>query len=215
MTPEKKEIRDVLLGKTMILEDGRLSSLGPEDFIMARGIGDGAGAVRFFGVGQRSRLLESELTKKKMTKIVQKCMEDIGRGLILQGQPETVACFFRFILTKPAVLTFRFIEDKPVVTAWAGRGLTGWISTLRALAIFGKQLPKTIWFSEEEAPKEQKEKKEKKEKKQRRKKKDVSGEEVKPVEEPANKAEETVIDADTEKKSKKHGKQETKGEEKQ
>ena len=211
MTPEKKEIRDVLLGKTMILEDGRLSSLGPEDFIMARGIGDGAGAVRFFGVGNRSRLLESELTKKKIMKRVQKCMGEIGRGLVLQEQPETLACFFRFILTKPAVLTFRFVEEKPVVTAWAARGLTGWISTLRALAIFRKQLPDTIWFSEEEAPKEQKEKKEKK---RRRKKGDASGEEAKPVEDSAKKAEEAAADADTEKKSKKHSKQETKGEEK-
>ena len=94
-------------------------------------------------------------------------MRQIGRGLSLREQPEAAACLIRYVLTRPAVLTFRYTDGIPVLTAWTGRGLLGWISLRRALAAFARHAPKTLKVSDRELPKETKKKKPRKEKKKK------------------------------------------------
>ena len=47
-----KEIKEVLLGRTKLLPDGRLSTLEEGDYMMPRGVMDGATGVRILGVGK-------------------------------------------------------------------------------------------------------------------------------------------------------------------
>ena len=98
-------------------------------------------------------------------------MFEIGRGLILREQPEAAACLIRYILTRPVVLAFRYIDNVPVLTARTGRGLTGWISIRRAIKAFNEELPEGVKASDKAAPKNsgdtEKEKKKKKKTKDR------------------------------------------------
>ena len=162
MTNLDKEIKRILLGKTKILEDGRLSTLEDGDYIMPRGISDGAGAVRFLGVAKRSRILRTELDDRKLKEAVKKAMQNIGRGIVLQKEPEAIACLLRYLLTRPVVLCFSYQGEEPVLSACTGRGLTGWISRLRAVRTFEKELPDTVEISLDKPADTEKEEKEKK-----------------------------------------------------
>lgn len=174
MTSEKKEIRRVLLGKTVMDEDGKLTSISKGRFYLPTGIADGATAVRFLGVARRAQRYESKLSEKRTLAVAEETMREIGRGLSLREQPEAVACLIRYVLTRPAVLTFRYVDGIAVLTAWTGRGLLGWISLRRALAAFARHAPKPLRVSDRELPKETKKKKPPKEKKKREKEKEAS-----------------------------------------
>ena len=150
---EEKEIKHVLLGRTIPMEKGVIRAMGEDDYRMPIGIGDGAGAVRFFGVARRSKLLETELSEKEVRYACKKSMRKVGRTLILLKQEETPACLIRYILSRPAVLTVTFEDGKPVATAFSGRGIMGWISLFRALSELKRELPQTIRYSDERAPK--------------------------------------------------------------
>ncbi len=147
-----KAIRQVLLGRTKLLEDGTFSTLSEGDFMMPRGVVDGATAVRILGVARKAKILKSDLPDWKLKEAVGKTMQNIGRGVTLQEEPEARACLLRFLLSRPAVLCFSYMEDQPVIAAYTGRGLTGFVSLLRAFSRFRKELPDSIRFSEETAP---------------------------------------------------------------
>lgn len=169
MTREaKQEIRRVLMGRTMPTEDGKLVALEKGQYRMPIGISDGAGAVRFFGVCKKAKRLKASCAAPKAKLLAAQIMRDTGRELYLPQQPEAVACLIRYVLTRPVVLVFDFRDGIPVLTAWTGRGLTGWISLRRALCAFLKRLPKQFTVSDEPAPKDEEEKKEKKQKKNRK-----------------------------------------------
>ena len=153
MTPEaKQEIRRVLLGRTVPTQDGRLTVLEKGEYRMPIGVADGAGAVRFLGICKKARRLKASCAAPKARSLAAQIMRDVGRELYLPQQPEAAACLIRYILTRPAVLIFDYQDGIPVVTAWTGRGLTGWISLRRALRAFLKRLPKQLTVSEEPVP---------------------------------------------------------------
>ena len=169
-----KEIKKILLGRTKLLEDGRLSTLGEGDFMIPRGVVDGATGVRILGVARRAKILQSDLPDRKLEDAVRKAMQNIGRGLVLQAEPDAIACLLRYIFSRPAVLCFSWQDGLPVIGAYTGRGLTGIISIARAFHSFRKELPESVSFSEEKAPDHRKEEKvlkklEKAEKKQAKK----------------------------------------------
>ena len=60
------------------------------------------------------------------------------------------------------------MDEQPVVTAYAGRSLTGWISILRALASFERQLPEEITISAEKVPKEKRRERKAREREERK-----------------------------------------------
>ena len=92
-----------------------------------------------------------------------------GRRLTLVEHPETAACFIRYVLTRPAVITVEVRDGVPVVTAWSARGLTGWISTRRALHTFAAHLPEGVSLSKEKAPAAADEEKTRREKRKEKK----------------------------------------------
>ena len=165
MTNEKKEIRSVLMGRVYVEENGKLTSISAGQFHLPVGVADGATAVRFLGVARRARRCDSTLSVKKTLAAAETTMREIGRGLTLREQPDAVACLIRYVLTRPVVLTFRYLDGVPVLTAWAGRGLTGWISLRRALSAFARHAPEALKLSGRELPKEKE--KPRKEKKKR------------------------------------------------
>ena len=141
---EKKEIRDVLLGKTVLAEDGRLTVPEPGTLFLPRGVTDGAGAVRFLGIKGRERRYVTDADEGALMASVLEFMRGVGHGLYLREQPDTAACLIRYLLTRPAVLTFRYEEGQIAVTAWSGRGLMGRISRLRAVRALERALSEEL-----------------------------------------------------------------------
>lgn len=153
MTREaKQEIRRVLMGRTMPTEDGRLTAMEKGQGRIPIGIADGAGAACFLGICKKARRLKVSCAAPKARELALKVMRDVGRELVLPEQPQAAACLIRYLLTRPAILVFAYQDDIPVLTAWTGRGLTGWISLRRALHAFLKRLPKQFTLSEEPVP---------------------------------------------------------------
>lgn len=144
MKQERKEIRDVLLGKTVLTEDGRLSVPEPGTLFLPRGVTDGAGAVRFFGIKGKERRYAADADERTLMAAVLAYMRGVGHGLYLREQPDTAACLIRYLLTRPVVLTFRYEDGQPVMTAWSGRGFMGWISRLRAVGALERALSEDL-----------------------------------------------------------------------
>ena len=153
MTVELKELRNVLLGRTTLTEDGRITPVQKGEFRVSAGVGDGAVAVRFWGIAKHSCCFETKLEPDAVNEAARKSMQEIGRGVSLRWQPDTVACLIRYVLTRPTVLTFRYIDNIPTLTAWSGRGIPGWLSLRRAVKAFDKGLPEEIVRSDRETPK--------------------------------------------------------------
>lgn len=164
MKREKKEIRDILLGKTVLDEDGALTTLEPGMFRVPQGIMDGAGGVFFLGIARRARCYSSTYSEKDTLALAVSCMLDLGRLVRLRLQPETAACRIRYVLTRPAVLTFRYVDGLPVLTAWTGRGLMAWLTLRRAIRSFERLLPEGIQPTSGKAPEEPKERRGRKKK---------------------------------------------------
>ena len=172
---KRAEIKRVLMGRAILADDGRLIAVPAGTFMKTPiGIGDGATAVRFLGMSRRIRRYETKDGRARVNATVTKAMQNIGRGLILNEQPEATACLIRYILTRPAVLVFTWEDGTPTLTAWTGRGLTGCISLRRAIKAFEKGLPDTMTANEikvsEEEKKTRKEQKEEKKRKRAEKK---------------------------------------------
>lgn len=154
----RKEIRRVLMGKTMLTQDGRLSAMKAGDFRIPLGVTDGAASVRFLGILRRGCRLELSCSPEEGLKLAKRRMQSIGRGLILAELPDSAACLIRYVLTKPAVLVYEKGENGPLLTAWAGRGLMGLLSARRAVKSFLRDMPAQMSVAET-LPKEAKKKK--------------------------------------------------------
>ena len=101
MTEFEREIKKVFLGRTILLEDGRLSPIGPDDLAISSGVADGALGIRILGVGHKNQKLETSLGTEETCEAIRKAMKDIGRAVFFREQPEVVACIIRYVLTKP------------------------------------------------------------------------------------------------------------------
>ena len=192
--PIRAEIKRVLVGRAVLADDGRLTAVPAGTFMKTPiGIGDGADAVRIFGVMRRIRRYETKDGKTRVMAAAQKSMQNIGRALALNEQPKAIACLIRYVLTRPAVLVFTWEDGTPTLTAWTGRGLTGWLSLRRAIKAFESGLPDSMTAIELKASAEEKKarKKEKEEKKRQKTEKKAekkaekqAGKSKKPKEEP-------------------------------
>lgn len=165
----RQEVRRVLLGRTELAEDGRLVALEKGRIGFPYGIADGAGAVRILGIRKKARQLTVSCSETKAKEIAFKIMGDVGRRLFLNESPQAVPCLIRYVLTRPAVLIFDYQDGVPILTAWSGRGLTGWLSNRRALNAFIRRMPgKYMSVSDKEPPADKDEQQEKKEKREKK-----------------------------------------------
>ena len=177
MRKDKKEIRRLLLGKAVVDEEGRLVTPEAGTFRVPNGIADGAGSVRFLGVGGKTQCYETDLGEEEVMTRAEESMRSIGRGVYLRQHPDAAACLIRYVLTKPALLVFRWVEGRGVLTAWTGRGIMSWASRMRAIRAFEREMGDVIRFSEAPPPEEAPEKK------RRRKGRKTPPEEAAPPEE--------------------------------
>ena len=141
-TEVRKEIKRALLGKTYLLDDGRLAVMTENDFRIPLGVNDGAGSVMLFGIGCRSVYIETEAAPEDAVSAARRAMRYVGRELVLFEQPDAAACMRRYRLTRPVVLTFRYTEEGvPILAAWTGRGPLSFISRRLVMRAFFKHAP--------------------------------------------------------------------------
>ena len=173
MKKDKKEIRNLLLGKAVVDEEGRLVTPEAGTFRVPNGIADGAGAVRFLGVSGKTQYYETDLSEEEIMARAREHMRNSGRGVYLRQHPDAAACLIRYVLTRPALLVFRWVDGQGVLTAWTGRGIMSWASRLRAIRAFERTMGDVIRYSTAPPPEEEPE-----EKKSRRKRKKAAPEET-------------------------------------
>ena len=173
MKKDKKEIRNLLLGKAVVDEEGRLVTPEAGTFRVPNGIADGAGAVRFLGVSGKTQYYETDLSEEEIMARAREHMRNSGRGVYLRQHPDAAACLIRYVLTRPALLVFRWVDSQGVLTAWTGRGIMSWASRLRAIRAFERTMGDVIRYSTAPPPEEEPE-----EKKSRRKRKKAAPEET-------------------------------------
>ena len=174
MKKDKKEIRNLLLGKAVVDEEGRLVTPEAGTIRVPNGIADGAGAVRFLGVSGKTQYYETDLSEEEIMARAREHMRNSGRGVFLRQHPDAAACLIRYVLTRPALLVFRWVEGQGVLTAWTGRGIMSWASRLRAIRAFERSMGDVIRYSTARPPEEEPEAK----KNGRRKRKKASPEEA-------------------------------------
>ena len=174
MKKNKKEIRNLLLGKAVVDEEGRLVTPEAGTIRVPNGIADGAGAVRFLGVSGKTQYYETDLSEEEIMARAREHMRNSGRGVFLRQHPDAAACLIRYVLTRPALLVFRWVEGQGVLTAWTGRGIMSWASRLRAIRAFERSMGDVIRYSPAPPPEEEPEAK----KNGRRKRKKASPEEA-------------------------------------
>ena len=141
---EKWEIRCILLGKTLVSDDGQLTAKEPGVHIVPQGVVDGAAAVRFLGISRKDFAYETGLKEAALLAAAKKTMQDMGRGVCLREHSGTPACLIRYALTGPTVLHFQYAEGIPTLTVWTARGLMGIITRSRAVSSFERALSNDI-----------------------------------------------------------------------
>ena len=92
MKKDKKEIRNLLLGKAVVDEEGRLVTPEAGTFRVPNGIADGAGAVRFLGVSGKTQYYETDLSEEEIMARAREHMRNSGRGVYLRQHPDAAAC---------------------------------------------------------------------------------------------------------------------------
>lgn len=141
---DRKEIKRALMGKTYPLEDGRLAVMAEGDYRIPLGVSDSAESAVLLGIGRKAVYLKAAGKPASAKKAAREAMLHVGRELVLLEQEDTVACIRRYRLTRPVVLTFLYVEDVPILTAWTARGLLSFISRRLAIRSFLKHAPKGL-----------------------------------------------------------------------
>ena len=140
MRRERKEIRKLLLGRTVLDDDGKLVTPAAGVIHLSQGVQNGAGAVRILGISRRQRRYDTDLGTEDILAEAEAGMMELGRIVRLREQPGTAACLIRHLLIRPVVLVFRAEEEGCTLTAWTGRGLLAWIIQRRAIRTFEHEL---------------------------------------------------------------------------
>lgn len=146
----KKEIKEALLG-SLIPSDGRLQVSTNRWAKYRAGMQDGYDKVRFFGVMSRKRWYLSRKNAKQIRELAVKGMQNMGRMMELSSAPELEAVYCSYLLSNPAILTFQRNQDGTIeLTAYSGRGFSGWVSCFRTLNRFQKEVPEVLQRLSEE-----------------------------------------------------------------
>ena len=143
MNAIKKEIKQALLGD-MISVDGRLVTSGKWTTKYRFGFRDGFDRVLFLGVMSRKRWYRSKKSEKQLKAVAIKAMQDMGRMMYLQSDLSLEAVYCTYLMNQPSILTFSQGTNGIEVTAFSGRGISGWIAILRTLNRFQKGMSQNM-----------------------------------------------------------------------
>lgn len=142
MDNRTREIRQVLLGRTVWTQDGFLKVRQKGQHMGFQGVGNGWAAVRFLGISHRERLYRLPANAPK--KLTEELLYRMGRPLQLEEQPKAVACLCRYLMSAPVLLIAEREENLLRVSAYTARGLLSPLAHLRTLNSFEKGLPETV-----------------------------------------------------------------------
>ena len=137
MDERTKEIRQALLGRCVMAQDGTLEVIPASDRkirLGMQGVSAGWGAVHFFGVTCRRAVCEA---KNPVTvPQLEGHMQSVGRLLRLSTAPDTAACLCHGYMSSPILLTAQPAADGVEIAAYTARSLLSSLrcrSALRAL----------------------------------------------------------------------------------
>ena len=96
MDNQTREIRQILLGRTMWTQDGCLEALQKGQRMRFQGMGNGWGALHFLGIARRERTYQ--LPANTPAKLPAELLNRMGRPVRLAEQPKVSACLCRHLM---------------------------------------------------------------------------------------------------------------------
>lgn len=150
MDNQTREIRQILLGRTMWTQDGCLEALQKGQRIRFQGMGNGWGAVHFLGIARRERTYQ--LPANTPAKLAAELLNRMGRPVRLAEQPKVSACLCRYLMSAPVLLTAEREGNQLRLSAFTAKGALSALICLRALNTFEKGLPETVKPVEQKEP---------------------------------------------------------------
>lgn len=145
------EIRRILLGQTVQTEDGSLAAPKPGARVLFRGMVNGWGAVRFFGITHRVRCyrMGGGISLRAADKILSR----MGRKVALSEGAQVSACLCQSPMASPVLLTVEQEGNKWTVTAFTGRSPMAALHCRRVLNRFARGLPEgTVQIEQQSDP---------------------------------------------------------------
>ncbi len=144
----RKEIKQILLGSYLTLEDGSLVS-GGDSYMSPLGVSEGAGSIMFFGISDRSAVYTTSMKNSKQVMFaVFKAMKNIGRAVTLETAPNAVACYIKSLVYRPVVLVFdkasEGAEERFELRGYCARSPMSFVAIRHAMGKLAKELPDSI-----------------------------------------------------------------------
>lgn len=148
---DKKEIRDILLGRVVRLDENLWAAAPADARIHFFGITDGAGDVRLFGVSHLTHCYQAAEMKTDMDLgEVKTALNSMGRPMRLVSAPEGTACLYAPGWIAPVLLTLERVENTFKLSAYTGRSLiAGKLRCHIALRMLEQRLPAGFIRTEE------------------------------------------------------------------
>lgn len=143
---DKKEIRDILLGRVVQLDE-QFWGVAPSDAkFHFQGLKDGAGDVRLFGVTHLTRCYQVvEMEPAIAFAAAETALYSMGRPMYLELAPEKKACLYAPNWIAPVLLTFEQVGEQLQLTAYTGHSLlVGRIRCRIAQWILEQRLPEGV-----------------------------------------------------------------------
>jgi hypothetical protein len=143
---DKKEIRDILLGRVVQLDE-QFWGVAPSDAkFHFQGLKDGAGDVRLFGVTHLTRCYQVlEMEPAIAFAAAEMALYSMGRPMRLELTPEKKACLYAPNWIAPVLLTFEQAGEQLQLTAYTGHSLlVGRIRCRIARWILEQRLPEGV-----------------------------------------------------------------------
>ena len=142
MDNQTREIRQILLGRTVWTQDGCLEALQKGQRMRFQGMGNGWGALHFLGIASRER--SYQLPANAPGKLSEELLYRMGRPVRLMEQPKVSACLCRHLMSAPVLLTGEQKGSILRVSVLTAKGVLSALTCLRTLNTFEKGLPETV-----------------------------------------------------------------------
>lgn len=141
-----KEVRDILMGRIVQLEENVWAAAPSNTKFHFHGIRDGAGDVRLFGVTHLSRRYQTaEMDPAIAFAASETALYSMGRPMQLSSIPKSKGGLYAPHWIAPVLITIEQENDKLQMTAYTGRSmLFSWFRCRIALWILERRLPEGI-----------------------------------------------------------------------
>lgn len=133
------EIRQILLGRVVQLENGCLAAAKPGQRLLFQGMVNGWGAVRLLGITRRVRCYR--VKGKFSFHLAEKLLHQMGRKVELSEAGQGLACLCQNPMASPVLMTVEQEGDRWTVTAYTGRSPMAPLHCRRLLNRFAGGLP--------------------------------------------------------------------------